>query len=553
MNRLRLSLAHQPALLTALAGAALGLWLVYLMPRGLFSGDEGVKLVQSLSLLESDWQSPAIPYPGADLDPGEDHLPLRPPFIWQHEDAWYGIYSLIYTSAAALAWEMGGLRAVFLLSWLGAATALVLLAGLAQRAVGPNWATAVVVAAALASPLLLYGTLNFEHAWACAVVLGCLSLLARPDSTRRAWFGAGALLGLGATIRPELYAFSVGVTAFALVLWGWRWATLRRLVWIGSGAALVSGIDAISRKVMFGSFHPNLQASGLPPTTYDINFTRLVPLEIQGFGLVVLAAALLIGWLPAVGKVSRLAKWLAGAALALTFARLAWLALAAVTPSRLADTRTIIGLFAATPLALLGLLRGAGTDREDGGSVLGAACGAAAIGFVVVVVAILIPGFIGGLELGSRYLLPTVPLFLIAGADYLRGQEGKLRRWVALAACLPLAALSLQASFENGISAYLIRQHSSRLLAGVEETGVDDVVTRHFWIPQLLAPLYFEKRIYLYPDDELLRRMMEKGRQRVVGVDLMVGIYSGDRVKVTRDRVVMKPGHVMSYRLWPPD
>ena len=551
MPRHRFSWVKEPALLAALACGACGLWLVYIMPYGLFSGDEGVKLVQSLTLLENDWQSAAIPYRGADLDPGGEHLPLRPPFVWQHEDAWYGIYSMLFTSAGALAWEAGGLRAVFLLSWLGAATALVLLARLAKRAVGPKWATAVVVATAVASPLLLYGTLNFEHTWACAAVLGCLGLLARPGSTRRVWTAAGVLLGLGAAIRPELYAFSAGVIAFSLVLWGWRWETLRRLVWVGTGAVLVGGIDVISKAMMFGSFHPNLQVSGLPPTTYQINFTRLVPLEIQGLGLVLLSGALLIGWLPAMGKVSRLAKWMAGVVLVLTWARLAWLALAAVTPSVFSDTRTIIGLFAATPLAVLGLLRGAKTDRETGGSELGAACGAAAIGFVVAVVAILIPGFIGGLELGSRYLLPAVPLLLVAGADHLRGQEGKPYRRVAIATCLPLVALSLQATFENGISTYLIRQHTSRLLSGVEETGVEDVVTRHFWIPQLLAPLYFEKRIYLYPDDELLRRMLEKGRDRVVGVDLMVGIFSGDQVKVTRDRVVMKPGHVMSYRLWP--
>ena len=549
----RFSLTRKPAFLAALACAACGLWLVYAMPYGLFSGDEGVKLVQSLSLLENDWRSAAIPYRGADLDPGGDHLPLRPPFVWQHEDAWYGIYSLLYTSAAALAWGAGGLRAVFLLSWLGAATALVLLARLAERAVGPKWATAVVVATALASPLLLYGTLNFEHTWACAAVLGCLNLLARPGSTRREWLAAGALLGFGAVIRPELHAFAVGVAAFSLVLWGWRRETLRRLIWVGTGVLLVGGIDLVSKAMMFGSFHPNLEVSGLPPVTYQINFTRLVPLEIQALGLVALSGALVIGWLPAMGKASRLAKWMAGVVVTLTFARLAWLALAAVTPSMFADTRTIIGLFAATPLAVLGLLRGAKTDPETGGSALGAACGAAAIGFVVAVVAILIPGFIGGLELGSRYLLAAVPLFLIAGADHLRGQEGKLCRRVAIATCLPLAALSLQATFENGMSTYLIRQHTSRLLASVEETGVEDVVTRHFWIPQLLSPLYFEKRIYLYPDDELLRRMMERGRNRVVGVDLMVGIYSGERVKVTRDRVVMKPGHVMSYRLWPSD
>jgi hypothetical protein len=341
------------------------------------------------------------------------------------------------------------------------------------------------------------------------------------------------------------------VIAFSLVLWGWRLETLRRLIFVAAGAGLITGVDLISKAVMFGSFHPNLQASGLPPITYDINFARLVPTEIRETGMLALCAALVIGLLPALGRASRFAKWLAGVVVALVFARLAWQALAAVTPSMFTDTRTIIGLFAATPLAILGLLRGF-RPPAAGSSALGAACGAAATLFIIAVVAVRSPGFIGGLELGSRYLLPAAPLLLIAGADYLRHQEKGLYRRLALAACLPLAGLSLQATFDNGMSTFLIRQHTSRLLAAVEETGIEDIVTRHFWIPQLLGPLYFEKRIYLDPDDELLRRMMDKGRRRVVGVDLMVGIYSGDRVKVTRDRVVLKPGHVMSYRLWPP-
>jgi hypothetical protein len=552
MTRRRLSITRQAAWWAALGGAAVGAFLAFAMPPGLFSGDEGVKLVQSLSLLESGWQSAAIPYPGSDLDPDEEHLPLQPPFIWHHAGAWYGIYSLIYTSAAALAWATAGLRGVFLLSWLGAATTLVVLAGLATRAVGPKWAVVVVVATALATPLLLYGTLNFEHTWACAAAVGCLGLLARPGSTHWAWLGAGALLGLGAAIRPELYAFAVGVVAFSLVLWGWRRDTLVRLVFIAAGAGLVSAIDLISKALLFGSFLPNLQVSDLPPTTYEVNFTRLVPPDIRGLGISLLCAALAIGLLPAIGKPSRVAKWLGGIVVILIFAFLAWQALAAVTPSMFADNRTLIGLFAATPLAVTGLLRGVGPSRSDN-SGLAAACAAAAIAFVVAVVAVRIPGFIGGLELGSRYLLPAVPLLLIAGADYLRSQDQDLCRRLTVAASMPLAALSIQATCENGMSAYLIRQHTSRLLAAVESTGVEDVVTRHFWIPQLLGPLYFEKRLYLYPDEELLRRMMDKGRVRVVGVDLMVGIYSGDRVKVTRERVVLKPGHVMTYRLGPPE
>jgi hypothetical protein len=76
-------------------------------------------------------------------------------------------------------------------------------------------------------------------------------------------------------------------------------------------------------------------------------------------------------------------------------------------------------------------------------------------------------------------------------------------------------------------------------------------VTRHFWIPQLMAPLYFEKRFYLYPDDKLLRRLLKRDHHRVVGVDLLVGIYASDAVDVTRQRIVLRPARVLTYRLSP--
>ena len=44
-----------------------------------------------------------------------------------------------------------------------------------------------------------------------------------------------------------------------------------------------------------------------------------------------------------------------------------------------------------------------------------------------------VPGFIGGLELGSRYLLPAAPLLLIGAADHLRRQTPGLQRGLTAA------------------------------------------------------------------------------------------------------------------------
>ena len=544
-------LAGRIPLLVALAAAGLGIVLVFIMPRGLFSGDEGVKLLQSRALVENGWRSAAIPYPGQDIDPRQKYLPLRPPFVWEHEGSWYGVYSLTYTAATALAWALGGLRAVSLFSWSGAALGLVLLAGLAKKALGWPWATAVVVMTALATPLLLYGTLNFEHSWATALVLGCLLLLTLPEPNGRSQVIAGALLGLGAVIRPELYAFPAGIVAFCLVGWGWRRQTIRRLVFVAAGMILVTGIDLVSRALMFGSFHPNLQVGDLPATTYALNLNRLVPPEITGRGAATLAAAVLIGLMPVRGATSRVARWLAGLILVLVFGHLSWQALAAVTPSVRADTRTVIGLFGATPLALVGLLRGV-TARKSEESRLAAACAAAAAVFIVAVVAVKVRGFIGGLELGSRYLLPAAPLLLIGAADYLRRQTPGLQRGLTAAACMLLAVLSLRASLDNAVSTYVIRQDNARLVTAVRESGIEDVITRHFWIPQLMAPIYFEKRIYLNPDRRLLRRMVRAERYRVVGVDLRAGVYSGRNLRLIRGRVGLRPGRVISYRLLTP-
>ncbi len=536
--------------LAALFGTALGLVLTLAMPAGLFSGDEGIKLVQAQALVNSGWRDFAVPYLGSDADPSGAHIPLRPPFVSEKDGSWYGIYSVEWVTVSAVFWKLGGLRGVFLLSWIGAAAALWLLARLATRTVGPVWAAAVVVATSLGTPLLLYGTTSYEHAWGTALILASLTLLGGDTVSTKSLLAAGGCLGLAACIRPELAAFSAGFAAYAFLRWGVVRASVLRLSVVGSSCAGVIGLHLLLNLLLFGSAHPNLEAADHPPTTYDMNFAMLASDDAPDLLLWSLAGATILGLLFA-GSAALRALGRAAALIVIAIAAFgAWQAMAAVSPGMFTETRSLIGLFTATPLAVLGLLRGVGPRRADEDGREGGAIVAAALTFVGLVVAVRLPGFWGGLELGSRYLLPAAPILILGAAEYLRHQSKKGIGVAILLGAAVLLLLSVRATLINGQALHAIRDHSAQLTAAVEASGSDDIITDRFWVPQVLAPLYFEKRVYLHASESLFRGLLALDRTRVVRVHGRFGPGSYRGLAVTRVQVI-RPREVVVFELAP--
>ena len=526
----------RPAKIAALLCAAAGLVLTLALPEGVFSGDEGVKLAQSQALVHNGWRSVALPYLGSEVDPEGRYFPITPPFAWFDGSRWFGIYSFEYAAAGAVAWWLGGLRGVFLLSWLGAALALWALADLAGRTLRPRWAAAAVAAVAAGTPLLLYGTTNYEHTWGCALVFCCLALLAGPRPGTRRLLASGALLGTAFGLRPELFAFPLGVAGFALVYWGPRRRTISRLAWIAAGAAAVAGLHLLLNVVFFGSIHPGLGAADHPLTTWRLNLEKLVSPHAPAATLWIVVGALAIGLLPGRaggGRVLRAGLALGVAGLLAVAVREAMLA---VDPAMTAGTRTLIGLFTATPLAVLGLLRGPLPRRPEGD--LAAALATTSVLFVAAVVAVKVPGFWGGLEMGSRYLLPAAPLLVIAGLEWIDRSPGGFPRLALGLGAMILLLVSTAATVVNTRSLHAIRQHSARLVASVAETGVDDVVAGKDWAPLVLAPLYLEKRIYSRVDDTLFRELYVRGRRRFVAVERAMNAGTAQGMRISREHVV---------------
>jgi hypothetical protein len=533
---------------TVAVATLVGLALLLAMPQGFFSGDEGVKLIQSQALARSGFRSPAIDYPGEAFDPAHRHFPLVPPFRWRHAGQEYGIYSLPFAAAGAVAWLIGGLRGVLLLSWLGAALALLLTGRLARRLLGPRLGALAVAALALGSPLLLYGTLNFEHTWATALLLATVLLCAteQPEGVRLA--AAGGLLGLGAAIRPELYCAAPGLCAFALIYWGASTAALRRLVILGAAAAVLTGCYLLANELLLGSVHPNMAAAGRQPKTWADNLLYFFPAFATGPaglpGWSLLVAALLAGCVPAQRPRLQRLRWAAMVCVGLATGYATVRGALLVPADAVGPRRTLAGLFAASPLLVLALARGLRSSAPGSAGRLAPACAAAGAGFAATVFLARMPGAGGHLELGSRYLLPAVPLLLVAALDGVRAAPRAVR---ATAVALLLAGLL--ATLVNARSTWRLRRQSSAVLQAVAQSGAGAVVTSFFWAPQLLAPIFFEQRIFAGPDLALIERLAAAGIDRVVQLHAGIAPHSGPRVRITEERVLVPPRQVVLYRI----
>ena len=462
------------AIVTATA-AILTLAGVFAMPRGFASGDEGVKLIEAQSL-----PSRALTYPAGEMDSEGRFFPLRPPFAFRRDGKWYGLYPPAFPAVSKLGWMLGGFRGIFILPWLAAVVSVALCGVLARSA----WVAAL---SALTTPLLIYGTLHWEHSVAVAMVLGAILALRTPSWPRLV--AAGLLIGAGPAIRTELYCVPAAAIAFVALAWPMReWWRL-----------LVCGAVAIT--VAVGFWYSNLRTVGMWDPVVLVNRGFLVnqPQKWDGFALLfaqarhvwpLVALALGAGFLP--GRLR----------IACVLGACAWAAGLSIHALVSNHDPTLTGFLLVSPILILGL-----PLRKNPYAVAGTALIAA---MMATDLARIVGG--GGLQFGSRYLLPAAPLLLIGAVELVRGS----RLLVPVAAVLAL--ISIAATGLNVRNEAILRARNARLCAAVEQSGARDVIANLFWVPQVLAPLWSSHRIYAWSDDKLFNLLIDRGITRVVRV-----------------------------------
>jgi hypothetical protein len=317
--------ARVRAWLTRPLVAAVVLLVVYLAcsalndPRGFLGTDTGAK-VATLEVMQTHhtWVPDAGYWAAADDPSGS----LHPLFDTRHVgDHYVAVTTLPMILAARPLWAVGGDRLALLLPMLGALAVAAAALALARRLGARSPITAFWVIG-LGSPVFLYALDLWEHtlglacmAWAVILLYDCWARADRHRVALRA-VGAGALFGLGATMRTESLLYGAVATAVTLAAIVVADRGLRRacVVAVGTVAGLVPVLvadDRLERAVLGGSLRSSRAAGSVGAagselatragealrTTIGLNYASLTIEALAGGCILIalVAAAVMIG------------------------------------------------------------------------------------------------------------------------------------------------------------------------------------------------------------------------------------------------------------------
>jgi hypothetical protein len=197
-------------LLAGVAAVYVYLAFAYLPGGAYWIPDNGYKHIQADNIRLSPGLDLSIEYPGRWLDPDLKFVPTDSIFYF----VWNGrihfsqspVISILSKPFVALVGNYGelvipmlaGLVSLYLMAWL-----------VCKLEFGPGWAA--ILLAGLATPVLIYSLLFWEHTLALALGLGALmpvvGQLESPSPTQL--LGSGLLAALAASIRKELVIFAI--------------------------------------------------------------------------------------------------------------------------------------------------------------------------------------------------------------------------------------------------------------------------------------------------------------------------------------------------------
>ena len=513
------------ALIVCLAAQGLVALLLF-RPGGFWSPDSAVRFVQVESLLRARGHDVSVPYPAAALDPSGQHFPIGSWFHFGRAGRFYLSYLPYFPMASALFYRLFGSLGLLLIPVAaGLGAVWITYAVLRRRA--PEVAGAAAVALGIATPLLIYSAVFWDHSLAVVLAAGALALAAheldrdRPVSLSQLAL-AGGVLGLGLWVRNEMY-----LLALAVVL-AWMYASssarLKGAFALGGGLAVPAVILWTLNTRIYGSPFGwkghDLAATRVSETVHAVaGHTPAVWLgEKLGNAYYLLASPDFYAFSPravALGLALAIALVVAGALLRIGVGRRsisvvgAGVLVAVAAGGLIVSGRTSVsGLLPAAPVVVLALLAGAASPWER-------FLWATSALFTAAVIA---TGTHGGLQWGPRYLLPVLPpLVWLAAAGLDRACREAPRVWPALragAATVVAVSLLIQAS---GVDQ--VRQATARN-AGVNQwlRGItaEIVVTPLEWLTLGAGPVYFEKDLMLVKTPEEFQTLVTRfSEQRV--------------------------------------
>jgi hypothetical protein len=465
-------------------------------PGGTLGTDTGAKVATLDHMARAGTWTPEVPYWAQAEDPaGRVHPIYDTGLVDGH---WVHVTTLPMLIAARPLYEAGGYRLTLVLPMLGAVGAALAARSLARRlrdeAAG-WWAFWIV---GLASPVAVYALDLWEHSIGVACAVGAVALLAgivegEPIAARAV--GAGALLGLGATMRTEALVYAaVAVAACAAALLLDR----RRGGAVAVVAAAVGGFSvpwlanaALERSV--GGLSRGGRVSGAAGGALQDLGDRareavegLFAARSSGTAESLLVGALLVGLVALAVVQVRRGRIEQG--------RIALAGAAAVCLLRLAGGLGFVpGMLVAAPVAAVALV--AVPIGRAGRFGLAVAVGALPLVWAT--------QFLGGAlpQWGSRYVLPSCTILVALGAAALPSLDRVVRVGVVALAALVTA---------SGVAWTAQRTHDvDRWFEVAAQRPEDVLIARNGFLVREGGAAYAQRRWLTAVSDEDLRVAVE--------------------------------------------
>ncbi len=496
--------------------------------QGFASGDGGVKLWQVQGILQTGDLNAPLDYPGAIYDPEHHYAPFVQPWAFEQDGRFYTEYTSPFIWASVPLYAAFGHAGLMILPWLGGVLLVIMAAWLAWRVRPDRWACLAPLIVGFSSPLLIYSLEFWEHTPGTALAVFALLGLVKALTAQRRWLWlllSGAALGLGLTMRAELYVYPIAIVIGLLVAparrlqWG---EALRVLIWLAVGGLIVVGPWWWYQFNRWGSpFGPRV-AQNVPVLggsemltrlgdTTGHNYAMLWPLAGNASDVlaVLLIAAVILAlglrglrrWLRSESRLSRAGFW--GLATIL-------IGLAIVSASRLLNWQDAINqrpddLLTTFPIVLLLLLPTPRTRQHLPGSdrsVIIRLLTVASIAFVVLV--LLLSPFHGGIQWGPRFLLPIIVPLTVVIVDRLArlvqaGTRALRLGWTIIFATLFVAGLC---STVTGVRFMQDSQQASAWLEEYVQNRPERVVVTDAWFIPQGAPDTLHDKIWLMAEDE---------------------------------------------------
>ena len=494
-------------------GVCLWLALRYAPALGFYSPDSALKWLQLKSLrFEAGALRTGLDYFGRSFDPQLRSIPLGESFFAVRE----GEIELVWPPWFALMswpfqWVFGasGMR---MLPALSACACGLFSARIAVRLAGARTRTSALVIAVLASPVIVYGMLAWEHAISSALACwGVWSWLAPP---RAAWRTAlaGAVLALACAMRAEIWVLCAALLTAALCT-----GREERRAGVALGFALGCATLPFALWAVLHTEHAL-------PANAARNFSHASLDYLRKTGADVLAvfswgSADTLTWvgvgstltLVVASALDRRALAAHGGAAPRKLAHLHGLSLGAyaLIAGLLVGRRlfehgdTLHGLLESAPWLLLALAPGPGASAGRAARLLWLSMLAYVLFYLLSITLFSWAGPNGGREWGPRFILPVFPLAApllvlrwrqgLTSAPWLRrAHQGSVLLCVSLAFALHVKGLSVVQRAER-MQANLAQQ-----LSLMPEGTL--FVALEWWIPTLLAS-QFERRATFWVQD----------------------------------------------------